>query len=1493
VLLVCLATTLPVLGSWVGGEQSSPPLGPALLLKPSPLFESPAVEGDWLARVQRGLAEREYQASPNRTGLQAPNRAHGLRTYFEPTGIRVHDRTAAGSPELLSLALASVGRPERMERVGPGEVKSEGACVEIRRQGLVEWYANSPVGLEQGFTVEEPPEGGGSLVMELAVKGARALSRGDRVIFRAETGRRLEYGQLSAVDAEGRALVARMEVPEPSRVRLEVEDEAAVYPVVIDPLLAATADAQLESNQIGAELGFSVAGAGDVNGDGYADVIVGAPWYDAGESAGGAAFIFLGSTSGIADGDPTTAHAQLESDQIGASLGFSVAGAGDVNGDGYADIIVGTHAYNAGQENEGAAFVFLGSASGIADGNPTTAHARLESDQIGGYLGVSVAGAGDVNGDGYDDVIVGAHAYDTDEPSEGAAFVFLGSASGIADGNPSTAHAQLESNQVNADLGTSVAGAGDVNGDGYADVIVGAPDFDSGEENEGAAFVFLGSASGIADGDPSNAHAQLESNQAHAFLGLSVAGAGDVNGDGYADVIVGAYWYDAGETDEGAAFLFLGSASGIPDGNPSTAHAQLESDQANAESGNSVAGAGDVNGDGYADVIVGARLYDTAEGNEGAAFVYLGGASGIAAGLAIGDPATAHAQLESDQTDANLGRSVAAAGDVNGDGFTDVIVGAPNYDAGQANEGAAFVFLGSVAGIADGDSSSAHARLESNQVDAKFGWSVAGAGDVNGDGYADVIVGAPYYDADEMDEGAAFVFLGSASGIADGDPSTAATQLESNQANAVLGDSVAGAGDVNGDGYADVIVGAPYYDADETDEGAAFVFLGSTSGIGNGNPTSAHARFESDQADAALGSSVAGAGDVNGDGYADVIVGAPYYDSDEMDEGAAFVFLGSAAGIADGNPANAHARLESNQVAARLSMRAAGAGDVNGDSYADVIVGAPYYDAGETDEGAAFVFLGSASGIGNGNPTSAHARFESDQADAELGSSVAGAGDVNGDGYADVIVGSPEYHAVGPGEGAAFVFLGSASGIGNGDPSTAHAQLESNQVDAWLGLSVAGAGDVNGDGFADIIVGASAYTAGEPNEGAAFVFLGNGEGRPVLAQQLRGGAGSRPVPPWGPSYHGSAFRVSLHANHPEGRGRVKLEVECCEAGLPFDDPGCARKVGTSWADVTATSDGVILTETIDGLASGELYRWRARVLHAPYSVTQPGIVAPPSPAHGPWRRVSAQALEADVRVLPPPPTGPLDKGQQKCVNAMNKSGEKVNGAQLKDVEKCLKDFQKGKLAHSTFETCTAVDRMGKVQKAEDKTVAVEAKKCSSLAEPPLFAYTDALTVNQVARDGGLALVHVLFGDPVQDADLATQAAGKETAACQGEMLKRAHKLEKTVVKELDKVKKQALKDPTVDGAGALQTKLEEVFVANAKVVKAEAGLEQGLEKKCEARQNPATTFPGICTAASLGAVADCAIAAARCQACTKINAFDGLSLSCDLADDGTANASCP
>jgi len=188
----------------------------------------------------------------------------------------------------------------------------------------------------------------------------------------SESGRRIEYGHFVAFDSGGQTVPSRLEVTGGSGLRLVVEDDGASYPLVIDPLLSAEGDSILESNQAGVGLGSSVSGAGDVNGDGYDDIIVGAPSYDVGEISQGAAFVFLGSASGImANGNPNNADSQLESNQAFAQFGWSVSGAGDVNGDGYDDVIGGARLYDTSEFAEGAAFVFLGSDSGIvANGDP-------------------------------------------------------------------------------------------------------------------------------------------------------------------------------------------------------------------------------------------------------------------------------------------------------------------------------------------------------------------------------------------------------------------------------------------------------------------------------------------------------------------------------------------------------------------------------------------------------------------------------------------------------------------------------------------------------------------------------------------------------------------------------------------------------------------------------------------------------------------------------------------------------------------------------------------------------------------------------------------------------------------------------------------------------------------------------------------------------------------------------------------------------------------
>jgi hypothetical protein len=891
-----------------------------------------------------------------------------------------------------------------------------------------------------------------------------------------------------------------------------------------------------------------------------------------------------------------------------------VAGAGDVNGDGYADVIVSDSTYAE-------VYAYHGSASGVPSGETEVAATLLQASQPG--FGNSVAGAGDMNGDGIDDVIVGASLWDSGQTDEGAAFVYYGvSGSGIPNGDSTTADIRLESDQASANFGIAVAGAGDVNGDGRADVIVSAPLYDSGETDEGAVFVFPGGMG--ATGNPTDASIRIESNQASGTLATSVAGAGDVNGDGYADFILGSLFGSNGEAGEGRAFVFLGGAGGF-NGDLTSAYASLESNQMFALLGSSVAGAGDVNGDGYADVIVGAGLYDAGETDEGAAFVYLGGNAGMVDGNL--DTLGAHAAVFAAGENDALGFRVASAGDVNGDGYGDIAMGAPGFDHGSGQAGAVFVFHGSANGIDSQPPANAD-FVYYGGLGSAFGFDVASAGDIDADGYGDLVVGAPLSGLGTG--GVVRVYHGSGTGLAFQD-----TMFAPGSASG-FGFGVAGA-DVNGDGYSDVIVAAPEYDVTHADEGAVFIFHGSATGIEYGSdpaatPAHANGRILGSQTEARLGmagspfpffsfpfsGAVAGAGDVNGDGYSDVIVGASSYDSGQAEEGAAFVFHGGPSGIGQRSAASPDARLESDQPLAFLGEVAA-AGDVNRDGHGDVIVGARGYDAGQSDEGAAFVFLGSATGVGNGNPSNADTQLESDQGGVEL-HSVASAGDVNGDGYADVIVGAPLYG----GDGAAFVFLGSSSGIADGGPATAAAQLEGL---GGMGSSVSSAGDVNGDGFSDVIVGA-------PDGSRVGLFLGNaGEpGRRVLARQLRGNGVTTSVQPRGLAFDPDDFQVRLNATHPSGRARAKLEAQACPGGVPFEHASCASFVTPTWTDVTATASGVALTQTLSGLLPGALYRWRARVLRAPFGVTQPGITPPPNPEHGPWRRLAAQSNVGDIRI---------------------------------------------------------------------------------------------------------------------------------------------------------------------------------------------------------------------------------------------------------------------
>jgi hypothetical protein len=803
----------------------------------------------------------------------------------------------------------------------------------------------------------------------------------------------------------------------------------------------------------------------------------------------------------------------------------------------------------------------------------------IDGDQAGANLGGAVATAGDVNGDGYADVIIGAPGHDGGATDAGRVIVYHGSPSGLA----VTPARVFAGDQAGANLGATVATAGDVNGDGYADVIIGAPGHDGGPADAGRVLVYHGSPSGLA-ASPARV---LAGDQAGANLGNVVATAGDVNGDGFADVLIGASRYDGGQVDEGRIYLHVGSAGGLL----ATPSWLAESNQASATFGTTAATAGDVNGDGFSDILAGAPAFSNGQSGEGRAYLYRGRGASAAA--------TTNWVDHGPHLGADFGISVATAGDVNGDGYSDVIIGSRFYRNGEIDEGRVIVYHGAADGLEDQPAWT----FESNEVGPLLGYSVGSAGDVNGDGYSDVIAGAYGYDGDRgVDEGAAFVFLGSPSGLA-ADPAWLVT---GEQAGARLGIAVGTAGDVNGDGVSDIIVGAYTHDTENPSAGRVDVFHGSPSGL----PTTPDWSAVGSQSSALFGASVATAGDVNGDGFSDVVIGAPGFGESEANAGRAYVYYGSSSGLAS-TPAW---EAGGNQVGENLGYRVATAGDVNADGFSDLLVGAPAYDGGETDEGAAFLYPGS----NNGLALLPSATFELNQLGAEVGFPVASAGDVDGDGTSDVLVGAWRFDNGERDEGRVVLYHGP---IGGTDP-VAYWIAEGNQVDGEFGFSAAGAGDVNGDGFGDVLIGAPGYDGTQWNEGKAFLYLGNdGDGLDRCPRQMRFDA-SAPIWLLNRSDYPSCFRMHLVGRTPTGRGRVHLEWEVKPAGQKFDGSGILT--GPSLESGGAGNAGVPLEAAATGLAPATLYHWRVRIAtDSPFFPRSPWL----------WLPYNASA-EADVRTGP-------------------------------------------------------------------------------------------------------------------------------------------------------------------------------------------------------------------------------------------------------------------
>lgn len=382
---------------------------------------------------------------------------------------------------------------------------------------------------------------------------------------------------------------------------------------------------------------------------------------------------------------------------IGDAFGCSVAGAGDVDQDGVADVIVGAYgASPGGLTMAGSAFVYSGA-------NGALLH-HWDGGAAGDFFGFSVSGIGDINNDSFDDLIIGAiNAADSGGVSRvGSVYAYSG-----ADG---TQLHHWEGGLPEDSFGHSVSSAGDINMDGIADVIVGANGTDPGGRNRaGSAYVYSG-----ADG---NLLFQWDGTGEFDELGYSVSGVGDVNADGVPDLIVGAHQRRLGGwVQVGSAYVFSGADGSLI--------YQWDGGAQGDAFGRSVSEAGDVNADNVPDMIIGASWTDPGGRSlAGSAYVYSGA-----------DGSLLH-QWDGLARDNYFGTSVSAAGDTNGDGFDDLVIGATGADPnGLSSAGSSYLYSGR-------DGSMLH-RWDGSSTGSEFGFSIAGAGDIDGNGFPDVIVGA-------------------------------------------------------------------------------------------------------------------------------------------------------------------------------------------------------------------------------------------------------------------------------------------------------------------------------------------------------------------------------------------------------------------------------------------------------------------------------------------------------------------------------------------------------------------------------------------------------------------------------------------------------------------------------------------------------------------------------------------------------------------------------
>jgi len=823
--------------------------------------------------------------------------------------------------------------------------------------------------------------------------------------------------------------------------------------------------------------GNSVAALGDLDDDGVVDLVVGARFDDdGGDNAGAAYVLFLDTNENVKDAQKlSNLYGNFGSFYALGALdyfGWAVAALGDFDGDTVVDLAVGACGDNDGASNAGAVYVLFLSTDGIVAGSQkiSSLYGNFNSFytlDASDLFGFSVAALGDVDKDGVNDLAVGAINDDDGVVNAGALYVLFFNTDGMVKnaqkismlyGNFATFYT------IAADLlGRSVADLGDVDGDGVVDLAVGALFDDDGGDNAGAVYVLFLETTGQVHSAQKISSLYGQLNAFYTFsggelFGQSVVALGDIDNDKVVDLAVGAMGDDDGFTDAGAVYmLFLESDGNVKSaqklsnvyGNFGAFYTLDEYDKFGFE----LASVGDIDGDGVPDLAVGAPFDDDGLTDAGAVYFVNLKQSYCETPMPTFSPVPNTITCFTDGTARNVqkvsaqygkfdnfytldsvdefGWSLAALEDLDGDGVTDLAVGANYDDDGDFNTGAVYILFLETSGIVKDVQKISMLYGNFNTFytldrEDRFGVSLAALGDLDSDGVTDLAVGALFDDDGAADASAAYVLFLETSGNVKSAQKISALYGNFNSfytldAGDSFGWGLAALGDHDGDGVTDLTVSAVFDDDLSSDTGALYVLFLETSGnVKNAQKISMlygnfNAFYALDAGDL-LGVSVAAAGDIDGDNVVDLAVGAWRDDDGDVDVGAVYVlFLETNANTRDvqklsalyGN-FNTFYTLDAGD---EFCWGVAGLGDISGDGAIDVIVSAYKDDDGGTDAGAIYViYLETNGNVKGAQKISALygnvGTFYTLAGGGQFGSSVAALGDLDGDGSMNIAVGA-------------------------------------------------------------------------------------------------------------------------------------------------------------------------------------------------------------------------------------------------------------------------------------------------------------------------------------------------------------------------------------------------------------------------------------------------------------------------------------------------------